>query len=173
MLVAAVVLFSSAGAQAQCTMDKDCKGDRVCEAGQCTTPADEAEVPPADTPAAGAAAPAPQPDVRFFDDDEQPRKVKKRLTSPGMMAGGIVLTSAGPIFLMVGVLTTHCSYESRLDGSCNAGTRLLAFGLGAAALVGVGIPLIVMGAKRVPARHVALAPWLSPEHAGLQLHLEL
>ena len=34
----ALVLFVTSVSHAQCTMDNDCKGDRVCEQGQCVAP---------------------------------------------------------------------------------------------------------------------------------------
>jgi len=184
VLMAVAVVCSSAAAHAQCSKDTDCKGERVCEAGQCvgaapapepTDPKPEAE--PAPHAAVSSEPPresAPEPDVRFFDEDK-PRKAKKRIGKPGMLVAGIVLASAAPIVLVVGVLTTSCHYSS-LDSSssgCDANARLLAFGLGAAALVGIGVPLIVIGAKRVPVRQVSIAPWLAPRQAGLQLHLAL
>jgi hypothetical protein len=65
------VLLVSALAQAQCTKDTDCKGNRVCEAGKCTSPASAlppappappgAEAPANATPAPGIAATAPAP----------------------------------------------------------------------------------------------------------------
>ena len=38
LISASSVLLVSALANAQCTKDTDCKGDRVCEAGKCTSP---------------------------------------------------------------------------------------------------------------------------------------
>jgi hypothetical protein len=51
------VLLVSALAQAQCTKDTDCKGDRVCEAGKCTSPPNAS--PPA--PAGSEVRETPQP----------------------------------------------------------------------------------------------------------------
>jgi hypothetical protein len=61
LLVASFVLLSAAKASAQCTKDTDCKGDRVCEDGKCTSPA---ALPPAPPPPPGSSAetPAPVPD---------------------------------------------------------------------------------------------------------------
>lgn len=186
VLVAAAIVCSSAVARAQCTKDTDCKGERVCEAGQCTGPAPSAapatpvppqpqEAPPAEPNLAPRTASRParvlspepelEPDQRFFT-HEEPRKPAKRLRSPGMMAGGIVLTSLGPVLLMAGVLSSSCP-------GCSSGPRMLAFVLGAATCIGIGVPLIVMGAKRVPVHQVTLAPWLAPRQAGMQLQLSL
>src|SRR5258705_5885548 len=50
------VFLASALAQAQCTKDIDCKGDRVCDAGKCTSPG----LPPAPPPPPGSEGqPAP------------------------------------------------------------------------------------------------------------------
>jgi hypothetical protein len=48
------VLLVSALANAQCTKDTDCKGDRVCDGGKCTSPLPPA---PAAPPGSDAAAP--------------------------------------------------------------------------------------------------------------------
>lgn len=48
-------MLSSVAARAQCTKDVDCKGDRVCEGGKCTSPA---AAPPTAPPAATDAVPA-------------------------------------------------------------------------------------------------------------------
>lgn len=53
-LGAGLLLAWSSVAEAQCSKDTDCKGDRVCEGGKCVSP------PPA-TPVAPAAAAAPAP----------------------------------------------------------------------------------------------------------------
>lgn len=87
-----------------------------------------------------------------------------------MLAGGIVLTSLAPIVFYAGVLTNSCGFDS----SCDNDQALLAVSLTSLVMLGVGIPLIVAGAKReTPKAQVTLAPWVSTEQAGLQLHLSL
>lgn len=54
---ASSVLLFSAVASAQCTKDTDCKGDRVCEAGKCTSPV----LPPAPPAPPGTETPATPP----------------------------------------------------------------------------------------------------------------
>ena len=179
------VMLASGVAHAQCSKDIDCKGERVCEDGQCKEPAalppppappdnEPAPGPPSQAAPAPAPAPAtaPAPDPHFFDDDEPRAKPKKKIGKPGMMAAGIVLTSAAPIVLVVGALSSTCNrrYEESCEGSQQ---RMLAFLIGTAALLGVGIPLIVIGAKRVPAGRVSALPWVAPHNAGLQLRLDL
>lgn len=78
LLVASLVLFSAAKASAQCTKDTDCKGDRVCEDGKCTSPAALPPAPPpppgssAETPAAAPAGPV----------TEQPASAPSTQTTP-------------------------------------------------------------------------------------------
>src|SRR5687768_10320882 len=135
VMVAALALLLSGVARAECSKDTDCKGDRICDAGQCT-----------------AAAPASASDdtgrerERFFDEDEneKPAKVKKRIGKPGLMVGGIVLAAAAPVVLVVGVATT----PSCADPPCGFGNRMLAFGLISLGMVGAAVPMIVIGAKR-------------------------
>jgi hypothetical protein len=160
ILVVAVVVLVSGVARAECAKDTDCKGDRICEAGQCT------------------AAPASSSDdsvaarERFFDDDEadKPAKIKKRIGKPGLMIGGIVLAAAAPVVLAVGIVTTPSCRDA---STCNFGNRVLAFSLISLGMVGAAVPMIVIGAKRVPVRTIALGPLLAPRLAGLQLQLQL
>lgn len=60
LLPALMLLAGHAGAQ--CTKDTDCKGDRVCEAGKCTSPA-----PPVAPNDAAAPAPTPAPSSQAAD----------------------------------------------------------------------------------------------------------
>jgi hypothetical protein len=113
-------------------------------------------------------------DTHFFDEDK-PRQVDKRIKSPGLMVAGIVLTAAGPTVWIVGALSLSCRNDNP-DGSsssCQAGVAGAWLFLGGAVLIGTGIPLIVMGAKRVPVARVAVAPWVSPRDAGLALRLDM
>ena len=85
-----------------------------------------------------------------------------------MMVGGIVLASLAPIVLYVGILNNECS-SSR--SSCS--NQNLAVVVTTLALLGVGIPLIVVGARRVPVTRVSVGPWLAPRQGGLHLRLDL
>jgi len=113
--------------------------------------------------------------VHFFDEEQSGRSVKKRLRSRGMMTGGIALTAAGPALVVVGLLSSIflCGRDDTGSKPCDTDQRMIWFGLGGAALVGVGVPLIIIGAKRVPVSQVAIAPWVSPRNAGLALRLDL
>lgn len=181
VLVGLAIAATATVARAQCSTDQECKGDRICEAGQCVAPpaavAKAAEPAVAVAPAAApenANAHAPVERERFFEEpeDEQPRKVQKRIGNPGLMIGGIVLASAAPIVLGVGVATSSCSSDGG-GSQCDIGDRVVAFGLISLAMIGAAIPMIVIGAKRVPARQVAIGPLLAPGLSGLQLQLRM
>jgi hypothetical protein len=124
---------------------------------------------PSALPPATQAAP---PRARFFDDEAPARKPGKRIGNPALMTAGIIIAASGPALWMTGAFTTSC--DRTVDAECNAGPRLLAFFVGGLALIGAGVPMIVIGAKRVPAGRVTAAPWLAPRRGGgLQLQLEL
>ena len=135
---------------------------------------------PANPPSSPAAQPPPaterratqaaEPDERFFQ-QEQPRP-KRRIHSTGMLVSGIVITSLAPIVFYAGVLSTAGGCDNG-GSSCDNDDRLLVVTLATLALLGVGIPLIVTGARREPVAQVRVSPLLSPQLAGLQLHLEL
>jgi hypothetical protein len=170
VMMALALVATATTARAQCSTDQECKGDRICEAGRCVAPVPAA---PADTPAEAGAAP-PVERERFFEepDGEPPPKVKKRIGNPGLMIGGIVLASAAPVVLAVGVATASCSSDGG-DTRCDIGERVLAFGLISVAMIGAAVPMIVIGAKRVPVRQVAIGPLFAPGLSGLQLQLRL
>ena len=177
VLVALTMTATATVARAQCATDQECKGERICEAGQCVAPpvgAAPAVAAPTATPAPGPAKAAIDRE-RFFEEpaDDKPRKVKKRIGNPGLMIGGIVLASAAPIVLVAGVATSSCSYDDGGHSRCDVGNRVLAFGLISLAMIGAAVPMIVIGAKRVPVRQVALGPLLAPGLSGLQLQLRL
>lgn len=161
----AVVVSFAGVARAECTKDTDCKSDRICDAGQCTAP------PASAPPAASVEAAEPIERETFFDEEEseRPARVKKRIGNPGLMVGGIVLAAAAPVVLAVGVVTNPDCAEP----PCGIGGRVALFSLIALGMVGAGVPMIVIGAKRVPVRSVEVTPVLGPQHAGLQLQLRL
>src|SRR5688572_19420770 len=123
LLAGVSVLGVASLSHAQCTKDTDCKGERVCEAGACVTPA----LPPAPAAPVGAeaapgapAAPAVAADaatpppaqpvatapapVYALPPEEEPIKLKPRRHSTGMMVGGIVMVSFVPIALLVSLV---------------------------------------------------------------------
>jgi hypothetical protein len=204
LLAGVSVLGVASLSHAQCTKDTDCKGERVCEAGACVTPA----LPPAPAapvgaeaaPAAGpavapvpaAAAPAAPPPVAAAPmyeppPDEEPVKLKPRRHSTGMMVGGIVMVSFVPIALLVSLVANaqQSSCESggyyyssgssiTVDDNCDKYDKSIYGGaIVAVALLGAGIPMIAIGAKREPAATARITPWASPQAAGLKLRLDL
>ena len=94
-----------------------------------------------------------------------------------MMAAGIVLTSLAP----VGLIVTSFGFLScvSVDGSQGSGRQTCHSGLMlgglifTAAAVGVGVPLLVAGARREPVATAFIAPWLTPRSSGLRLVLTL
>jgi hypothetical protein len=124
------------------------------------------------------------------DARDEPRGYRRR--NPGLMTTGIVLTSASlPVLLIAAVISSNAyddcvsdlratSVESsgRLDeiDDCQEArrTRSVAILLTTSAMLGVGIPLIVYGAKKVPAAEQAtVTPWVTPRAAGATLTLSL
>jgi hypothetical protein len=65
LLLAALVLLGASPAQAQCTKDIDCKGNRICQQGACVEAAQPMAAPPA--------APQPQPVVQASSPGLPPR----------------------------------------------------------------------------------------------------
>jgi hypothetical protein len=234
-LSGASVLLVSTLANAQCTKDTDCKGDRVCEAGKCMSPAALPPAPPAppgsETPAAAPSppppaegAPSPQVEPPSGAEASPPKAVEPplgaeadplrdglppaaltplgqdepqtRRRSRGAMIAGIVMVSVGPISLL-GALAAKNAQEKcdtslaqsypdrRLPTSeryrveeCNGySAPLYVFGIGGAVLTAVGIPLIIYGAKALPAQaagaSLRVLPWAGPGSSGLKLRLEM
>ena len=193
-------LLLTAVAQAQCSKDTDCKGERVCEQGACVTPS--AALPPAPAPPADAAPATPvngaepagvTPKDPFGTSAapapiDTPTEVRPKMVrhSTGMMAGGIVMVSFVPIALLAAMVAnleqTACesgTYYSAGDVS-SLGTNCGRFDvtiygglLSAAVLAGVGIPLIVIGGKKEPVGTAQLTPWATPHGVGLGLRVDL
>ncbi len=81
----------------------------------------------------------------------------KERRSSGMMAGGIVLLSAGGLGLVIGsivALSARCGFT--VFGGCNPDTTAQSAGygmmIGGVIGIAVGIPLLVYGAKKVPVK---------------------
>jgi hypothetical protein len=109
------------------------------------------------------------------------------------MTTGIVLTSAAlPIALMAAFVSDKAYQDCISDlpanhvlvtaeqaergNDCRSSQKFRAYAIAgtAIAMIGVGIPLIVYGAKKVPnAEQAMLTPWLSPTSAGAILRLPL
>ena len=101
--------------------------------------------------------------------------------STGMMAGGIVMVSFVPIALLFALVAnveqTSCEggyYTSTPGINCGRFDTTIYGGLlTGAALLGVGIPLIVIGGKKEPVGTARITPWATPQGAGLGLRVEL
>jgi hypothetical protein len=98
-----------------------------------------------------------------------------------MMAGGIVMVSFVPIALLVAMVgsleKTACSsdlYYGSAQSDCGRFNGSIYGGLlTAGVLMGVGIPMIVIGGKREPLGSARLTPWATPHAAGLGFRIEL
>jgi serine protease Do len=113
--------------------------------------------------------------------------VPMRRHSTGMMAGGIVMTSFAPIAFLVAAVanaeqtaceSTGYSYQYSVSSeSCGDYDSTIYGGVFAGlVLAGVGIPLIVVGAKKVPKEPAATAritPWATPRAAGVGLRIDM
>jgi hypothetical protein len=215
LLGGASLLLVAGLSHAECTKDTDCKGDRICEQGVCTSPPPTAvaapiapspsDAPPAPVIEPAPAAPAPAPvsgprviqvedapirDERGYsvaESDERRNKRNWKRHSTGMMVGGIVMTSlssvAFAVSLLGGLANATCSNRYDYDGGSSSSVYTyndcdydgLVYGglVTGIILVGVGIPLIVIGAKREPRGTASVAPWATPNAGGLSLRLSL
>jgi hypothetical protein len=120
-------------------------------------------------------------------EDERPAKPKMERHSRGMMAAGIVMVSISPIPLIAGAIYSLegsvCRTSDRAIYGSDGGrdcshyrTAAILYTVTSLALIGVGVPLIVIGAKRVPAKEpwqAQVVPYATPEGAGLRLRLDL
>jgi hypothetical protein len=108
------------------------------------------------------------------------------------MTAGIVMTASALPLGLVGAYMSDQSYKECLrdavptssgqsydydyekDCKNSRETRNVVIGVLAIAMIGVGIPLIVYGAKRVPSTaEVTLTPWVSPIAAGATFRLSM
>lgn len=189
---AAGSLSFSVPALAQCTKDTECKGDRVCEDGKCVAPsgAASAAAPSAAAPEPSAAPPVADAEPAPLSAADPvapvvapPPVVKPKLQrhSTGMMVGGIVMVALAPAALVVSGFTALIKVACRADDTrsrrhCDDSYDPVIYGalLSSVVLVGVGVPLLVVGAKREPVPATAtLSPFLTPGGGGLGLRLDL
>jgi hypothetical protein len=138
------------------------------------------------------ALPAPEGATTPLGADEP--KVRRR--SRGAMVAGIIMASVGPIALLGALAAKNgqdrcdesldndypdhrlpTSEKYRVDDCNSYSTPLYIFGIGGAALIAAGVPLIIYGAKTLPpeqkAASLRVLPWAGPESAGLRLRLEM
>lgn len=167
LLLLSCQLLSSA-ARAQCTKDIECKGERICSDGVCAAPS-PAVPRSSEPPAASLTQPA-----------AEPTKYRRRT---GLLVTGIVMSSVGVGALIgalaVGVVKSTCNRDvGELDepDDCRSyDSPLLLLTAGGLVLTGAGVPLLILGAKKVPvhAARASVTPWLAPRSAGLTLRLVL
>lgn len=197
VVTVSIVLSLSGWVRAQCGTDNDCKGDRICEAGECKQPPAMPPPPapppasdaPADstrhegpiaTPIAGPAQTPAAPAVKASVTDVEPTPEQSwHRRSGGAIAGGIVMVSMGALASLGGLAVLnesagHCdNFGDCISKDEAIGYVLLGGGLG---LAGGGLALIVWGAKKVPsypAAQARLGAWLCPGSAGMSLGLEM
>jgi hypothetical protein len=121
---------------------------------------------------------------------EQPKTMKR---SRGAMVTGIVLSSIAPFALLgaysAGESQELCdqeledrypnhvvpSYERDAVERCDEYTTTMwVLGVSGVVLLAAGVPLIIYGAKTVPApKQARVLPWASPTGGGLRLRLDL
>jgi hypothetical protein len=171
LLLLSLQLLSST-ARARCTKDIECKGERICSDGVCAAP----------SPALPRSSPPPA---------AEPATYRRRT---GLLVTGIVMSSVGVGALIgalaVGVVKATChrdfeqmypedelpaSAADELDGCKSYDSPLLLLTAGGLVLTGAGVPLLIIGAKKVPVHsaRAGVTPWLGPRSGGLTLRLAL
>lgn len=137
MLVVSGLWLLPIEARAQCTKDTDCKGDRICEEGKCTSPTPPpappeappevaAEPPPLAPAPAEASPPAePSPVARDLAGDEAavmaelgPQEPSTRPRSKAALTTGIVMVSVAPIALLGALAASNA--QERCDDELQA-----------------------------------------------------
>lgn len=195
-LLALIALLFSSVAGAQCTKDIECKGDRVCTDGVCAPPgaaAPSGVSPTASVPVAAPAKalPAAPPAGPTLNEPAPDAPVGYRRRT-GLMVTGIVMASVGVGALIgaltLGVLKSTCrrdldeKYPDRVVDaaglaeveSCKSyDDPLLMLTAGGLVLTGAGLPMLIVGAKKIPVYQARVSPWLTPRSGGLILQLSL
>ena len=162
--IALAVASHSLPAYGACSADAECKGDRICVAGECQDP---------------------------NGPSERPHKVRKRFVRPGLFYGGIVVAALTPIALGVAffssVQKTGCENDARVrafgtnapadDSSCSSYNPAIITGFFAAGVFAiVGTTMIVLGAEREPVEpspesRLKIIPWTQRDGGGMSLRL--
>jgi hypothetical protein len=172
-----MALWCAAGrADAQCTKDIECKGDRICRDGACTDPS---PAPVVAVPGAAGEAPGTQ--------QAPTESVATQPRSPAMRTTGIVLTLAGGAAIVAAIVLAvdAANDRSKLDSICPShmcppsqlslisesntlSTAATLTALGAIGLLGAGIPLYFVGRHEVPVSR--RAAWWIPREVSTDLH---
>jgi hypothetical protein len=95
------------------------------------------------------------------------------------MIGGIVMASLGTASLAtalgLSLAQIGCDDEEELARCRGFDTAALATLLGGFALTSAGVPMLIYGGKKLPVTPAGatIAPWLTPNAAGLSLRVRL
>jgi len=167
---AVVTVLALVGAEqtawASCGKDLDCSGEQICEAGACVDPH------PSEPRAVGPA--------RVIRVEAPPAPVVPRYEqrSVPLVLLGTAAMGAGVVGLAIGLFSSERQcYRDLGEGfreeHCKWSHNYAAYAVGGLLLVG-GIPLVIVGSKRVPVRQEArLSVLAAPHAAGLKLELTL
>jgi hypothetical protein len=99
-----------------------------------------------------------------------PRRGKRH--SQAMFVTGIVITSFAPIGLLVTSVGLLCGLTTT-NRNTGCGDIIVGGLVTTGIFAGIGVPLIVIGAKREPVAIGRVAPWLTPRSAGIGLRFDL
>lgn len=143
--------------------------------------------PPGYAPPPGYGAPPPEygaappgyavpPGGAYYYGYGPPPPIPKKRRSTGMMVSGIVLTALGGVTLLAGAVVygmakkTSCTYSatgatfcSRNEDGATAGTIAMLLGGG---MIAAGIPLTVVGARKVPVNEAGVRKVEAPRSVG-------
>lgn len=189
-----------------CKGDRICEAGRCIAApvaAPAPAPTSTEGAPPAAVPAAAPAAPPPAPAPAAAPAGTvapapaappvAPEEPKTKRNSTGLMAGGITLISIAPVALLVAAIAagqkSSCRRAEQLYFNPESGEieplledcdrydpTIYGFTIGGIALFGAGIPMFIIGSRRVPVEDgpsASVKPWVSPDGAGATFRLEL
>jgi hypothetical protein len=148
VVTAYVVLMAPFWAHAQCKADVDCKGDRICENGQCVDPrTKKADPPPSVVP------PPPPPEEKKEQPKEQTKEedgVKVTIRDAGDPVEDEETTAgwalpAGIIGLVSGVGVLGLSIGSALTSDEFSSTPSVPLGIAALVLLAAAGPIVFVG----------------------------
>jgi hypothetical protein len=101
--------------------------------------------------------------------------------STGMMVGGIVMLSLAPVALLTSgvarLIKVAC--DAGDDHGCDQDYDPTIYGalLTGVALIGVGVPLVVIGAKKEPVdpaeATATISPWATADGAGIGVRIDM
>jgi len=142
-----------AAAFAQCTKDTDCKGNRVCENGQCVSPPSEASNPPAEPQyAPPSEAPSPPPPPRYGPPPPPPRGYGRMAPPPPLRInvlsvdlGAVVVGAANRSFVSQALVQVPIQLERLFSNYVSVVGVLAPFSLRDSGLVFLGADISAGG----------------------------